>query len=266
MLDTNLWSYVGDAAHGKQLYEEVSRRGFEVVVPPSVLLELARTPNVRISERHVTAILSGSRKQLCSEAELVCDEFIDEVRRVRPDWLLRRSDPGSVRDFHRFWQVEIWRHARKDWPGLVAHLRERGLADGTDDANLETQRHNKEALRESDVRLDLNDLWMSVTEDAHPKLRELWPSGQPVEAWRGQTWITNRIDLHSYAQAEHAGDPEAWRLRGATMTDWLRVAVDTQKMLADEVGFARSANRRYARWHLHDPIHLNTWARLNTGR
>lgn len=238
LLDTNLWSYVGDAGAGPDLYARLGARGILVVLTPGMLTELARNPNVELSSKHVEAMLSGHRIQLASEAELLCSEIASEIARLRPDWLLPHPDAAATREYSRFWTKELWRFARRDWPFLVSHLRERGNDDEDAEANMAAQRLNKDAWLSSGVKLELNDLWIHINEDAPAWVRIVWPPSERVEAWRGQMWMTFRTELRDFLSAEAQCNPDAWKLAGRTWADWLRATVDIDRMILDHKGFA----------------------------
>ncbi len=84
MFDTNVWSMLGRTGGGPALYAYAQEHNFEIVLAPSILLELARSSNVDASRRDLQAMLSGPRTQLPTEAELTATDLINEMRRMRP--------------------------------------------------------------------------------------------------------------------------------------------------------------------------------------
>ncbi len=83
MLDTNVWSYVGERGLAEEL-EHFEERVPEIVhvVPPSLLLEAVRTPKPETRDRIVSAMTSRRRQRLhpLPEARQEADEVVQAAK------------------------------------------------------------------------------------------------------------------------------------------------------------------------------------------
>lgn len=114
ILDTNIWSSIGDeqvTAHFDRLMQS---RGLRVVVPPSTLMEIARLPVAEARQRIIRSLGTGPRVRLCSESESECREVVSEAKRVRPSWMRSMPDTTRVWSLNNFWTNKVWREALQD--------------------------------------------------------------------------------------------------------------------------------------------------------
>src|SRR4051812_15982962 len=111
MLDTNVWSYIADEGSVDDLDEWAATAGVTLVVPPSVLMEVARIPREDVFRRIVKTLVTGPRLRLASEAQLEADELVTEARRVHPEWLLSMPQTAKIANLNGLWTKRIWRVA-----------------------------------------------------------------------------------------------------------------------------------------------------------
>lgn len=76
MLDTNLWSSIGDEGVATSFDALMTARGFDVLVAPSVLLEVIRIPVPQARQRIIRAMGIGPRRRLATEAQSESTEVI----------------------------------------------------------------------------------------------------------------------------------------------------------------------------------------------
>jgi predicted nucleic acid-binding protein len=81
MLDTNIWSSIGDEQVAARFDELMKSRNLHVVVPPSTLMEVAHLPVPEARQRIIRALGTGPRVRLCTEAEAECREDQITARR-----------------------------------------------------------------------------------------------------------------------------------------------------------------------------------------
>jgi hypothetical protein len=219
LLDTNVWSMLGRINGGPAFYGAMGEMGVEVVLAPSVLLELAKSGNVVASGQEVAAMLAGPRRPLPTEAELTCRDIVEQVRRLHPGWL--RPDPDVTRwkQLHRYWTVELWHEARQNWPAMVRQAQILPTTDG--DAVYAVQRENREVARDAG---ETSADWYSAAPSGPGWLRDLWPPEPGLAAWRSEGHGLFSMVLKELQQGAHRHGTVR------TLADWLGVYVDARRI------------------------------------
>lgn len=92
LLDSNVWRYFVDADALPLLMNAARRSRHVVVMSPAVMYEAAKTGNVDMRSRLLSAMSLPLWKRLMPEAFSEAAEIRAEVHRVRPDWLKPRPD------------------------------------------------------------------------------------------------------------------------------------------------------------------------------
>ncbi|WP_139177057.1 hypothetical protein [Geodermatophilus siccatus] len=219
LLDTNVWSMLGRIDGGPAFYAAMAEAGVEVVLAPSILLELARSGNVVASGRDVRAMLAGPRRALPTEAELACHDVITQVRRLHPGWLRPDPDVARWKQLHRYWTVELWHETRQNWPAVVKQVRTLPTADA--DAVYAVQRENHKVARDAG---ETSADWYSPAPTSPGWLRDLWPPEPGLAAWRSEGH-----GIFSLALAEAVqGNLGNGTLR--TLADWLETHIDPRRI------------------------------------
>jgi hypothetical protein len=232
MLDTNLWSYLGDAQSGPGFYRAAKDANASVVLPPSVLLEVARTPRPDVRHRIVQAMVSGPRQQLGSEAEVESMEVVSEVKRTHPDWLLRHPNTARVASLHAFWSKRVWRLARTDLDRLAREVNADWRVSGAEQV-LAVQRENREITLNVKSDVSALDIWVEPSPDAPDWYRAGWEPGHRVEAWRVRS---RDVFWHALAVVK----PRSFLTKeDTTYADWVSAFVDLRRMTGNPVEFTR---------------------------
>ncbi len=229
IVDTNLWSYVGDLGHANALRRVTEEAGFTVLLPPSILVELLRNPHAESRRRHVAAIGAVRGQRMASEAEMCADDFVRMVKRRRPEWLRAIADMSSVDKFHRLWTRDVWRFANAD-PD-AAHEWVMGGYDPTTEITA-TQKHNSKQMRTDNFASDYNGLLRTGSPEAAQAHLPGW-DGHEVEAWR--------FDLASrywFDMTTGRGD-RGYSGFVQTNRDWIGSRVDMREATTDPTDFVR---------------------------
>jgi len=124
LLDTNLWSYLGQETDADSLAAVLEASGHEAVINPLMLTEALRTADVAKRTQIVEMMCSRNWRKLLSPMDAQSVELTAEIRRLRPEWL--RSIPKTDRlySFRDYWTKVYWRRRR---PSRRRSLRTLGL-------------------------------------------------------------------------------------------------------------------------------------------
>lgn len=182
MLDTNLWSSIGDEQVVDEFNAAMASRSVEIVTPPSILVEVARLPVAAARQRIIYALTTGRRDRLRTEAALESAELIGEARRVRPHWLRRMLDTARTASLDTFWTKKVWREAA-DNSTRIHEYQVAEHAVETDYLVSSQKRDRRELLR---TNFEVRPL-TAIRAERGPDTPEAYLcgwSGEPVEAWR----------------------------------------------------------------------------------
>ncbi len=220
LLDTNLWSYIGDQSAGHELDRLLASMNHTLVLAPAVLLEAMKTPRGDVRHRVLKAMVSARGEHLRSDADLESDEVINEVRRLHPEWLRQVPNRPLVTHYRMFWTKDIWRHAVDNADAGAQHL-ERSLIPNIDTL-LRVQRENQAAIQRDLVPLPAN--FLDQTARPSPASEAMLPGwdGQ-AEVWRVNTAFRLQRSLQKLPAAHQS----------STEADWVGSFVDLKKMYAD---------------------------------
>ncbi|MDG4791116.1 hypothetical protein O7626_35315 [Micromonospora sp. WMMD1102] len=230
MMDTNLWSSVGDEGVARSFDKMVTARGLEVVVPPSTLLEVIRLPVPHVRQRIIEAMAMGPRRRLATEAQSESAEVINEVRRVRPGWIRSMPDTGRVASLNTFWTKQIWRRALQDSQPLhESQMRQRPRSEYL----VRRQRDQRAEMLKSKFGVrPLTAILATPIPEAPDWYLDGW-SGEPVEMWRLEC-----RDLY-WRELATLGGRAFLTGEDATFADWIGAYVDLSKLRSDRADFTR---------------------------
>jgi len=110
ILDVNFWSYLADAGRECDFARLEDEMNTMIILPPSILLEAQKTKDKEKRIRILKAMYRAGRKTLSTEADLEAEEFINEIRRLKPEWR-RAGDIRNIKRLRDFWQRKIWQTA-----------------------------------------------------------------------------------------------------------------------------------------------------------
>jgi hypothetical protein len=230
ILDTNLWSSVRGEEIEKSFNTLMTSRGLRVVVPPSTLIEVVRTPVAETRQRVIHALATGRRDYLPTEAESECMEVVSEVRRVRPQWMRTIPDTGRTWSLNNFWTKRIWREALLDSSRLHDYeMRQEPIRKYL----LDSQEKDRDSFLESDFKAgSLTGLMLAADAGASERQLAGW-SGEPVEFWRP---LLRELYWHQLGVIVGRA---ALSREDTTTADWVGAYVELSKMRADREDFTR---------------------------
>ena len=250
ILDTNIWSRIGEEGSAPRLRDLFRTNDLDVALPPSILLEVLRGSNTELRNRRIEAMLAVRGRRLASEAELCSDDFVGLINRHRPQWMRVIKDVSTIAKHHRYWTKDIWRQAGRD----SSEVRVRLMADDgpVEDWIYHLQRQHRQNQLEYSLGRDFAGARVSAKDAAFANLFLGGWDGNWVDLWRLQTgdqywqvastvdrypregffqtfidWIGSRVDLR--AMTANPEDFRALWFETVTPTevrrDWIRAAV-----------------------------------------
>lgn len=182
ILDTNVWTYIGERGETEAFEGLEDELGFDVVIPPSILLEALRIPVDEVLMPVVEALTSrrGTRIHPLPEARLGADELVSEARRLRPQRLRRFPLSGSVSSLEAFWTRRLWQETAQD-PKRVAGRLPKEM-DRAEDVILGIQNANKRTFLGEGFHVEGGPPWFDLTAQPEP-VTAGW-NGDRIECWR----------------------------------------------------------------------------------
>jgi hypothetical protein len=208
VLDTNIWSYIGQGGEADAFEELARAKHIGVVVPPSVLLEVMKTPDPSALAQIVDAVTRGARDWTHppTEARQLAEEVVSEIRRLRPAWVRTFPETSNVERLEKFWTKRIWQKAAADPVGVAERVNSGSEMAAADRDVYEIQQENRQRLLKSGARTKWEiephvDLSNQLEHD-----RLGW-EGERIAFWRvdsAMTWwevmlhgASGRVPLHS---------------------------------------------------------------------
>jgi hypothetical protein len=230
ILDTNLWSSIGDEMVASSFDALMKSQSLQVVVPPSILVEVLQLPKSEARDRIIRALAKGPRYRLPTEAQSMSDEIVSEVRRTRPAWMRSMPDTARVWSLNNSWTKRIWRAALEDSGPM--HEYETSYASLTE-ALVRAQRvQRRDYATSSFTVLPLTALTVTPDPDNPRSRLPGWP-GEPVEAWRVSCCV---LFWHQLAVI---GGRAILTKEEATFADWVGAYVDLSKLRSSPEDFTR---------------------------
>jgi hypothetical protein len=248
ILDTNLWSSIGDEMVAPSFDSLMKSRSLQVTVPPSILVEVLQLPRSEARERIIRALARGQRVRLPTEAQSMSDEIVAEIRRTRPAWMRRMPDTARVWFLNNFWTKRIWGAALEDSGPM--HEYETSRAHLNDEL-VDTQRiQRRDFIASNFTVLPLTALTVTPNPDIPSSHLPGW-QGEPAEAWRVFCCV---LFWHQLAVI---GGRAILTKEDATFADWVGAYVDLSKLRSDPADFTQfwlyevildSIPRNWLRW------------------
>ncbi len=209
----------------------MTSHSLKVLMPPSVLVEVARISRTDARQRKIRALARGPWKRLPSEAETEAADIVAEMRRLRPHWMRRMPDTGKVASLNNFWTNKIWREAAQDSQRI--HDYEMARTDERDYL-VSQQKQNRAniVLRDKLSLRPLTALTISKGDAAKDLDVPGW-NGAPVEAWR---WESATLFWHQLVTVVD------WSLLNSgdtTFADWIGAYANLTAVRSDQAEFNR---------------------------
>lgn len=227
ILDTNLWSDLGNEGGLKELRIVLKELECTVLLPPSILVELLRNPHSESRKRHIDVIVGIRGRRLASEAQLCAEEFVRMVKRRRPYWMRSIADMGSVARYNKLWTQDWWRWAAED-----SYRSHEVITSGVDVAPtiVAVQKSNRQAALQDNFASDYNHLIFSADRASAAAHLPGW-DGQKVEAWRFDVASRYWHDMSTTRGSPHYDGMVQ------TMRDWVGARVDMNAAIGDPVDY-----------------------------
>ncbi|PPK66807.1 hypothetical protein V5P93_004845 [Actinokineospora auranticolor] len=222
ILDTNIWSAIGDEGVARDFDTLMRQRGYEVLVPPSTLLEVVRLRVPEARQRIVEALARGYRSRLRSEAESEAGEIVRAIRELRPGWIRSRPDTARVASLNSYWTKGVWREALDDSTEMHRYLRTVGAVKPAH--LLAVQREQRANFLRDKTRVrPLTEVVVAATPDDAERSLPGW-SGDPTELWRIEA---RHVFWHELVDV--AGRAVVTK-EDTTYADWIGAHVDLAKL------------------------------------
>lgn len=221
ILDTNVWRQLADADASAALLRVVRKKRIRVLVAPSVAYESLRIPTDNTRRRVMELITNPSWWRLMPEAYSECQELLQEIRRLRPEWLRKHPNFAEIRRLRYDWlrkEGGFWSRARTGPHKENAAIQKLGAVD------LELARTESYQIRE---RLSAN----VPPNGEHTRLSQVYGvlasaapgwDGKPIEYWRLPALTITQDSLEKYAHPYR---------------EWLDGEIDVVAMLSDQGSF-----------------------------
>jgi len=230
ILDTNLWSSIGDERVEKSFNTLAKSRGLQVLVPPSILIEVMRLPVAEARDQIIRALATGPRHRLPTEAQSESSEVVSEIRRVRSHWMRSMPDTSRVWALNNFWTKRIWRSALENSQPLHEYEMHRTPLL---DAYIKYERSQRtEMIRANFQVRPLTALTTAPSQEGLLGSLPGW-SGEAVEPWRVSSCV-----LYWYQLAVIVGRAMLTK-EDTTIADWVGAYVDLSKVRSNPEDFTR---------------------------
>ncbi|MDA2892598.1 hypothetical protein PDG61_16885 [Mycolicibacterium sp. BiH015] len=228
ILDTNLWSYIGDEGSVHDLRSILAQHECAVMLPPSMLIELLRNPHADSRNKHISAICGIRGRRLASEAQLCAEDFVRVVKRRRHEWLRSVADMATVAKFNYRWTKEWWSWAASDPDGTHSLV----MSGYDPSAEIVTvQRDNRANRLRDKFIVDYCDVRVSSEPKEATRAMGGW-DGTKTEAWRVDVGSSYWFNMStSRGRPGYSGPVQ-------TNRDWIGSYIDMRSAIADPVSFA----------------------------
>jgi len=190
-----------------------------------VLLEVLRSSDERSRIARVEAMLACNGQRLPSEAELSINDFINAVRRYRPQWFRPRVDMSSANHYRALWTEEVWELARSD--SATLHEWQNSLDPWAEALSIQIQKRNRRLLPKDYVPPPYSECKVQTA----PYQRR-WFGG----TWDGTSTARWRVENGQRYWDDFRGQPGS---NSDTMRDFLGAYLDFDAVLADADDFRR---------------------------
>lgn len=125
LLDANVWRYFVDADADDVLRRRSIATKVAVAIAPAVLYEALRTSSAALRARLVALMTQAVWHRLMPEAYDESVELLEEIRRLRPEWLASKPDFQAFGRLRYDWRRDkrgFWDRARKDRDAEAARI------------------------------------------------------------------------------------------------------------------------------------------------
>ncbi|HMY16569.1 MAG TPA: hypothetical protein PKA58_09635 [Polyangium sp.] len=199
LLDSNVWRHLAEAGAGAQLVQVARKKELDICVAPCVVYEALRTSDAQLRDALVRLMVMPVWVTMMPEAYDEAEEFLSEVRRVRPQWLRVTPDLRNRNANRIDWQrspKSFWVRLR-DNPDNVAQQVKNLEGDAIERARKQAKERRQEAMKAKWHFDGMHDSHFpaQLNEDL-----DGW-DGDDIDAWRidALTWATNSLKAPPYS-------------------------------------------------------------------
>ena len=213
VLDTNVWSYVGESGSLQRLRREAKMRGVSVVACPAVLEETLRIGDPTTRSIRVEAMTRQVWFRIMPESFWEAGEVYHAIAVAHPDWLDGRADMSD------------WWRLKADWQGGGWWARCRSDPTGTAELLVELQRPMIDAARGyvERNRQFYRDHYTAEADVVARVRRGMAKPVSPLAGWDGD-WVEEwRLNAHSVWSTALADEE-------SPMSEWLHPWLDTSSL------------------------------------
>jgi hypothetical protein len=181
LIDSNIWRYIVDANVQGSFLRLAKEGPYAVQIAPAVLYEALRVKDTRLRAKLVHLMTDRRLSRLMPEAFSESMEILREIRRLRPEWLLKEPNFLSFDRLRKDWMRKaggFWVRCERS-PGAEAKV-----LVGPEVEMLEgARRQSKDARREM---IEIGWKKNPSMDKTLMGFRQPVPgwNGEPVEAWR----------------------------------------------------------------------------------
>jgi hypothetical protein len=208
LLDSNIWRYIVDNGSQGPLLQLARNGRYDVQIAPGVLYEALRLKDASRRASLVNLMTNSRFHRLMPEAYSESMEILQEIERVRPDWLRNTPD------------LRVFNRLKKDWTrtrgGFWARCERSPLSEARHIAWLESGLIEKARKEVHHARKEMMDAGWKRNP---PMDKTLMSFKHPVPGWRGDKLEAWRFDSFIAMTFSLARKDDAYR-------DWIAPFVE----------------------------------------
>jgi hypothetical protein len=239
LFDTNIWRYVVDNGSQGSLLQLARDGSYDVQIAPSVVYETLRLKDASLRDTLVRFMTNPRFHRLMPEAYSESFDILQEINRVRPDWLRNAPD-------YRFYN-----RLKNDWTRKMGGFWVRCVRDPESEARFHSQ-VEVEMIEgaKKEYQLARKQMISSDWKYNPPMDKTLGSLPEPVPGWNGEwveVWRIERLASFTYGLAR----------RGNAYRDWIAPFVELDDSLLHSAGWVefwlhltetRAMPREWIRW------------------
>ena len=239
LLDTNIWRYVIDNASQGPLLRLAREGSCDVQIAPAVVYETLRLKDAQLRASIVRLMTNSRFHRLMPEAYSESMEILEEIRRIRPDWL---RDAPDIQFFNRL---------KSDWTRRTGGFWVRCARSAESEARFIHDAEGDFPERaKAAVQLARQEMKSSGLKRNPPMDKTLMGSHQPIPGWSGEmveAWRFDRLVSLTSGLARQGSAHRDWIAPFVELDDGLLASaawVEFWLHLTDK----RAMPRQWMRW------------------
>jgi hypothetical protein len=239
LLDTNIWRYVVDSGSQGSLLRLARDGAYDIQIAPAVVYETLRLKDTQLRSTLVRLMTNLRFDRLMPEAYSESVEILQEIKRIRPDWL---RDVPDMQSFNRL---------KNDWSRKTGGFWVRCARSPANEADFLTRvEHEMIEGARAEVKLARQQVINSEWKRNPPMDKTLAGFHAPVPGWNGQmveAWRCDRLVRLSYGLAPHGGAHRDWIAPFVELDDGLLTSAAWAEFWL-HLANKRAMPRQWMRW------------------